>query len=185
MNSCLSEQELMADLILCSAPDATSENIPTENALFQDKADLFWEASEYQDVSFDTADSLLSFGNSSIDSEALSWADTSNASGYSIHSLPAHASNREINLHTNGFATDVGTGNTMETGALEEFRTERLSQVFSVPLDISSQLQPQDLLRKKEKPSQCSEDPFMGWAIKRTSQMCEDYGWVLSHVETL
>lgn len=36
-----------------------------------------------------------------------------------------------------------------------------------------------------QKSSGCSDDPFMGWASKRASQIVEDYGWVLSHVETL
>jgi hypothetical protein len=48
----------------------------------------------------------------------------------------------------------------------------------------SSQSASLDLLEKTSL-EVYSDDPFMGWASKRSSQMCEDYGWVLSHVETL
>ena len=70
----------------------------------------------------------------------------------------------------------------MDAGVLEEFsQTQDMSQVFAAPL-----LGIPDQFASQNPPStQCSDDPFMGWASKRTSQMCEDYGWVLSHVETL
>lgn len=44
--------------------------------------------------------------------------------------------------------------------------------------------QPSDTVTSDE-PFLCNEDPFMGWASKRATKAVDDYGWVLSHVETL
>lgn len=30
-----------------------------------------------------------------------------------------------------------------------------------------------------------ADDPFMGWATKRASNLADEYGWVLSHVQAL
>lgn len=65
---------------------------------------------------------------------------------------------------------------------------EATGQMFSDPLlELSSPSPSQDLPLLSDKAFQemYCEDPFMGWGTKRSSQICEDYGWVLSHVGTL
>ena len=64
------------------------------------------------------------------------------------------------------------------------------SSLLEDPNDFSSagllNLQDQNLLwSHPENTMVASDDPFMGWATKRASQVVEDYGWVLSHVGTL
>ncbi len=64
------------------------------------------------------------------------------------------------------------------------------SSLLEDPNDFSSagllNLQDQNLLwPHPEDTITVSDDPFMGWATKRASQVVEDYGWVLSHVGTL
>jgi hypothetical protein len=158
-----SDQKESAYLIRSSVPDAIPENTPGQKVPSQEQTELFWESSEYHNMSYNGEESLLSFGRSSINSEALSWAENSHAGEYP-HSL------------------DLGMGKIMDADVLEEFsNTQDVNQIFSGPLlGISDQFVSQNM------PStECSDDPFMGWARQRTNQMCEDYGWVLSHVETL
>jgi len=55
----------------------------------------------------------------------------------------------------------------------------------SEPFILTDQRTGSTIIHSEVQKSGCSDDPFMGWASKRASQIVEDYGWVLSHVETL
>jgi hypothetical protein len=196
MNYCLSDEDKFPNLIVCSAPLAISETFPTNHDPYQVEGDLFWEAPEHSEISFNEGSSLQSFDHSSINSELLSWAETSQTTDYSLRSHGSHTSNEPSPFSTKNLAADLGTGQNIEAGAQEEFRqphqcvlpTEGVSQMSSdSSLEHSSQWYPQALspMSGKTLLDMYSDDPFMGWANKRSSQMCEDYGWVLSHVETL
>jgi hypothetical protein len=66
------------------------------------------------------------------------------------------------------------------------FMSGDVNQGFSaLQFDASSHPLQKDLPRLGEVQAQFLEDPFMGWTNKTASQICDDYGWVLSHVGTL
>ena len=178
----------LTDLILSSAPFVGSEIIPSDNVAVQSEVDLFWEAPEHSYVSFDTEGS--SFHQSSTSSEPLSWADNSHASAYSMSSYGNHSSDEVNRPYNDTIATEVDPANAIYAkNATEEFyhseqypaSTKVETQAFSDSLLEVSRLPP-SLARPeasgKRLPETFSEDPFMGWAAKRSSQIFEDYGWV-------
>lgn len=168
-----------ADFILSTPDAAISDVIHVENA--PGEADLFWEASEQPDLTFD-------------DSELSSWADISHTNSHSTPSWTHHAANGDILLPANTVG-DSESEKTDKAGGLEALAYyeqdlallgENVGQGFTAPLlETASQLQQENMLSLGGRPAEYSDDPFMGWTSKRASQMCEDYGWVLSHVGTL
>lgn len=146
---------------------------------------MFWESTEYQDIPLETDDSLLSFSNLSENSEALSWPDTPLFSGCSGSSWGTHASNVDIPLPAYSFGEDLRTARPGQRGdsrtLIPPLLAEEESQVMATPPLVEDQQVPYLGVHR----ALSVDDPFMGWGMKKTSQMSEDYGWVLSHVETL
>jgi hypothetical protein len=162
------------------------------DAPFEAETDVFWDAPQQDTTAAVSDDSLLSFG--SINSLSTSWTDNSHAGPSPWSSWSSYAPTQNSTPGSNGFAQVIGIDEKTESHVFDETQAQVFGANQSTDLDqicdvsllenhLETSIPPS--LDSSGKPLQSSEDPFMGWATKRASHMFDDYGWVLSHVETL
>ena len=141
---------------------------------------MFWETSEHPNFS-EHAD--LSFE----DSEAPSWTDISLTNS---HSTASWTTDADV-LPGASTPSTLGREKTNELRDLAAFSYQDQHLPFllndGIPGFPAPLLDSQNQLQQPlgDTTAGYSEDPFMGWTSKRTSQIREDYGWVLSHVGSL
>jgi hypothetical protein len=141
---------------------------------------VFWETSEHPNFS-EHPD--LPFE----DSEAPSWADISLTNSYSTASwttdpdvLPEANTPSTLEREETNELRDLAAFSYQDQHLL--FLLNDGIPGFPAPLLASPNQLQQHL---GDASAGYSEDPFMGWTSQRTSQISEDYGWVLSHVGSL
>lgn len=167
----------------------------------QPDADVFWDPSEQ----LNTNEAILNFGHLSNSSYAGSWTDGSftDLMSWSPNSscLTAPDSTRgslaaapELPKHGSLMGPQMSAFDAIQddlhNAPLPIPHTCPLQQYPSLsypsPSAESSAQNPLATPLASTDPTlTCSEDPFMGWASKKANQMFDNYGWVLSHVETL
>jgi hypothetical protein len=171
-----------------SSPLTASENPSLTNDLPPEEVDLSWEASEQPNFQPSETSPFPEFSNSSLTNNFFTPDFPQN------DPLQSSYSDEPSLCSTNTLSTEFDAETTFG---------EDLSQLPTYSLDMEGEMSYDPLLdfedgwqvqstpasdrtqRKERVDGQSSEDPFMGWASKRSNQMCQDYGWVLSHVETL
>jgi hypothetical protein len=149
--------------------------------------DAFWQAWEQQTPMTDHSLSHSASFTGSTLGEPSPW----NTSSFDASTL---ASTMEFDSSMHGMegtheaiAQDISfDAMDMKNAALTtvaEFPDGSLQQDLSMHNEIDTALWAPMIV--PDQSTQCSEDPFMGWAAKRVSHVFEDYSWVLSHVESL
>lgn len=149
------------------------------------EVDAFWEAWEQQTPMTDHGLSHSASFTGSTLGEPSPWNTSSFdastlASTMEIDSMQGMEIAHEAIAQHNSFdAIDMKNAALTTVAELPDPLQQDLSMRIEIdtafwnPMNISDQ------------PTQCSEDPFMGWAAKRVSHAFEDYSWLLSHVESL
>ncbi|KAE8447042.1 hypothetical protein EG329_011177 [Mollisiaceae sp. DMI_Dod_QoI] len=188
-----------AAIDISNTMNLTNDTVPTpprEFAMVPGDADVFWDAADQ----VNTQEAILSFGHLSTSSYAGSWTDSSYTDllSWSPNSscLTAPDSMRgslapapEIPHLASLPGADIASFDpTVEQGDLAQRCPMQHYPSLSYPSpsdDAAAQQQLAAPIAQAEQTLTCSEDPFMGWASKKANQVFDDYGWVLSHVETL
>lgn len=176
---------------MSNTPQGDFVTIPSE-------ADVFWDPAEAGNMD----DAMLNFGHLSTSSYAGSWTDGSftdlmswspksscltapdstRGSLAGVPELPQQDSSME---HFDATQEQADLRNAPlpvpHTCPLQQYP----SLSYPSPSDEASAQQSLAAPAQMDQTFTCSEDPFMGWASKKANQMIDDYGWVLSHVETL
>ncbi|KUJ19015.1 uncharacterized protein LY89DRAFT_510444 [Mollisia scopiformis] len=193
-----------------SPPEFTT-NVPYRDFVeLPADADVFWDASDL----VSSQETSLNFGHLSSSSYAGSWTDASYTDLLSWSpnsSITAPDSTRAslASAAPDSTRADVALAPKLpQHDAMDLEQTPAYEQIdprdVILPLPHSCPMQhypslsypsPSDEASVQPAPAaptpqndqslSCSEDPFMGWASKRASQMFDEYNWVLSHVETL
>lgn len=177
------------------APYMDSINSPPDT-------DVYWDASDL----IDRQETSLNFGLSTS-SYTESWANSSNTD---LLSWSPNSSYLTAQDSIRGSIS--GTGNTTEApldalsmttiSAISDLNFQVDTKDIPLPAPHNCPLQQYPSLSypsptgrlstqipapagHTEQTLACSEDPFMGWASKKSGQMFDEYNWVLSHVEIL
>lgn len=167
------------------------------------ESDVFWDALDL----VDNQETCLNFGLSTSSYEG-SWSDSSHADlntwspNSSCLTAPDSTSGNLSIMLPEGLP-GTNTSSTAHIPELSDVNFQVDAKDISLPVPHTCPLQqypslsypqPSDTTSAQHMPASslhneqtlaCSEDPFMGWANKRASQMFDEYNWVLSHVETL
>lgn len=161
-------------------------------------ADVFWDLAEPGNMN----DAMLNIGQLSTSSYAGSWTDGSftdlmswspnsscltapDSTRGSLTGLPELPQQDPLMGHFDATQEQADLCNAPlpipHTCPLQQYP----SLSYPSPSDEPSAQQPLAAPALMDRTLTYSEDPFMGWASKKANQMIDDYGWVLSHVETL
>jgi hypothetical protein len=175
-----------------------------EDAPFELEHDIFFLPDQVPIPASDADPSIMYVDYPTTDSTSSTWTENLNTSDISWSSSsiypPIQESSAEISLDDGVHSLSTDTTlvdvqslsnhahytNSEDIEALIQPRpAHHLLNDAATEFSVQETMDEWPVAQPLETHIQPSEDPFMGWASKRASHLFADYGWVLSHVETL